>query len=155
MTKEFKVNEYLTLKLEDDKTFIYVKGQRFLQCIRLVLQISKSDTNKFEQIDSIDEASEVYDKHLYQNRIVRGAGAIEVRNQTHSITPEQEFAGHCSNIQTWAENNYDTRLLHSNIAFPLLKKKKKLTEVGDLNAKRVFKEENTSGIFIDNDKNRI
>lgn len=36
------------------------------------------------------------------------------------------------------ENSYDTRLLHRNIAFPLLKK---LTEVGDPQARKVFKEE--------------
>ena len=54
------------------------------------------------------------------------------------ISPETEFFGHCSNLQVWAENNYNTQLLHSNIAFNLLKK---LTEVGDQNAKRVFKEE--------------
>ncbi|MHA1151040.1 MAG: leucine-rich repeat domain-containing protein, partial [Promethearchaeota archaeon] len=36
------------------------------------------------------------------------------------------------------ENNYDTRLLHSNLAFPLLRQ---LTEAGDPQAKRVFKEE--------------
>ncbi|HDZ18267.1 hypothetical protein LCGC14_0736600 [marine sediment metagenome] len=38
----------------------------------------------------------------------------------------------------WAELESNTRLLHSNLAFPLLKK---LTEVGDPLAKRVFKEE--------------
>lgn len=54
------------------------------------------------------------------------------------ITPEEEFWGHCSNLQAWVENNYDTRLLHSNIAFPLLKK---LTEAGDPNTNKVFKEE--------------
>jgi len=49
-----------------------------------------------------------------------------------------QFIGHCSNLHAWAENNYDTRLLHSNLAFPLLKR---LTEVEDPFAKRVFKEE--------------
>ena len=41
-------------------------------------------------------------------------------------------------MQVWYENNYDTRLLHSNFSFPLLKK---LSEVGDLLAKKVFKYE--------------
>lgn len=36
------------------------------------------------------------------------------------------------------DNNYNTKLLHRNLAFPLLKK---LTEVGDPVAKRVFQEE--------------
>jgi len=42
------------------------------------------------------------------------------------------------NLQAWHENNYDTCLLHSNLAFPLLKK---LSDVGDPVAKIVFKEE--------------
>ena len=35
------------------------------------------------------------------------------------ITPKQEFWAHCSNLQTWNENYYDTRLIHTNLAFPL------------------------------------
>ncbi len=54
------------------------------------------------------------------------------------ITKEQEFWAHCSNLQAWAENGYDTRLLHSNLSFPLLKK---LTEVGDTKARKIFKDE--------------
>ncbi|KKM75459.1 hypothetical protein LCGC14_1390000 [marine sediment metagenome] len=42
------------------------------------------------------------------------------------------------NLQVWAENGYDTRLLHRNIAFPLLNQ---LSKEGDLTAKKVFKEE--------------
>ena len=42
------------------------------------------------------------------------------------------------NLQAWSESAYETKLLHSNLAFPLLKK---LTEVGDAPAKKVFKEE--------------
>ena len=54
------------------------------------------------------------------------------------IDPKTEFWGHCSNLQVWVENNYDTRLIHRNLSFPLLKK---LTEVGDPTARRHFKEE--------------
>ena len=54
------------------------------------------------------------------------------------LSPETRFWGHCSNLQAWSENNYDTRILHSNLAFPLLKK---LTEAGDPVAHNVFKEE--------------
>ena len=42
------------------------------------------------------------------------------------------------NLQVWAEYNYDTRLLKSDLAFPLLKK---LVDVGDIKAEKVFKEE--------------
>jgi hypothetical protein len=57
----------------------------------------------------------------------------------HSIiSSKSEFWGHCSNIQAWYENNYDTRILHSNLAFPLLKE---LVNAGDFLAKKIFKEE--------------
>lgn len=136
--KEYKINNYITLKLVGKKTFVYVNGERFLQCVRLVLNIHKKDVKKYDQIDSIDEASKIYDKHLYQNRIVQGPYAKAVPDQTHSITPETEFWGHCSNLQAWEESGYDTRLLRSNLAFPLLKK---LVDAKDPKALKVFKEE--------------
>lgn len=54
------------------------------------------------------------------------------------ISPLEEFWAHSSNLQVWEEQDYDTRLLHSNLAFPLLKK---LTKLGDFRAKKIFKEE--------------
>ncbi|MFX1481475.1 MAG: leucine-rich repeat domain-containing protein [Promethearchaeota archaeon] len=54
------------------------------------------------------------------------------------ITPEQEFWAHCSNLQTWYEYDYNTRLLHSNLAFPLLKE---LVRLGDSKASNVFTEQ--------------
>ena len=56
----------------------------------------------------------------------------------YEIDPETEFWGHCSNLQSWYKHDYDTRLLHSNLSFPLLKR---LTKVGDPLANKVFKEE--------------
>ncbi|MHA1148807.1 MAG: hypothetical protein ACTSR8_11265 [Promethearchaeota archaeon] len=98
--------------------------------MRLILQIPKTDVSKYEAIDSIDEASEVY-KTLFQNTVMEG-------NDPITITPEEEFWGHCSNIQTWAESNYDTRVIDSRLAFPILKK---LSKIGDLNAKIILKKE--------------
>ncbi len=51
------------------------------------------------------------------------------------------------NLQVWYEYNYNTNLLHSNLAFPLLKK---LTEVGDPLASRMFKEEIAKRIISGN-----
>ena len=34
---EFIINEFLKLKLEDEKTIIYVKNQRLIQCKYLLL----------------------------------------------------------------------------------------------------------------------
>lgn len=58
--------------------------------------------------------------------------------EERGITPEEVFIGHCSNLQAWAENDYNSRLLHRTMAFPLLKR---LVEAGDSVAKAVFKEE--------------
>ena len=123
----FKVNEYITLKLEDKKTNIYVEDELFLQCKYLLLNIKVDKIQSLEEINSIDEAAEMLDKSQ------EGFFSKKV-----DIPPEVEFWGHCSNLQAWNENNYDTRLLHSNLSLPLLKK---LTEVGDPKAKKVFKEE--------------
>ena len=54
------------------------------------------------------------------------------------ISPEEEFMGHCSNIQAFFENGLNTNILHTNIAFPLLKK---LVDLNFEPARRVFKQE--------------
>jgi len=64
--------------------------------------------------------------------------ARPVLDQTHDIKPEQEFWGHCSNIQSWVEHGYDTRILKSNLSFPLLRE---LTQAGDPLARKVFRDE--------------
>lgn len=117
--KIFKINDFITLKLEKKRTNIYVKGLLFHQCMHLFLQFDK---NKVLSKDSIDELSD----QLYSSEYL----------DSIQISPEEEFMGHCSNLQAWFENDYDTRLLHSNISFPLLKI---LTELGDSVARKVFK----------------
>ena len=70
--KEYKINEFITLKLENRKTVIYVKGKIFIQCMRLVLQISERDIEEYHDIDSIDDAIEIYNSYLYENtRIIQ------------------------------------------------------------------------------------
>ncbi|MFW5895742.1 MAG: leucine-rich repeat domain-containing protein [archaeon] len=125
--KKFKINKYLSLKLEDCKTNIYVEGKLFQQCKYLLLNIPIKNVRNYDKINSIDEAQEKLNSSLEHNSIGR-----------YNISPEVEFWGHCSNLQAWYENEYDSRLLHSNLAFPLLKK---LAEAGDHLAKKVFKEE--------------
>ena len=125
--QEFKINKYLKLKLENGRSVIYVNNRRFQQCMYLLLNIPINQVEDFEEIDSIDEAAEKLDRSMEGRR-----------GRSNRITPEEEFRGHCSNIQAWAENGYDTRILHRNLAFPLLKR---LATVGDPLAKKVFKEE--------------
>lgn len=124
--KEFKINKKLTVKLENNRTNIYVDGKLFNQCKYLLLNISTNRIRDYDIIDSIDEAAEKLDRSL------------ERRNSHFTISPKTEFWGHCSNIQAWYENNYDTRILHRNLAFPLLKS---LAAANDALAKKVFKEE--------------
>lgn len=125
--KEFRINQFLTLKLENKTTNIYVIGKVFTQCKFLLLNIPIDKVNEFDKIESIDEAAERLDHELeYQPK------------SKINISPETEFWGHCSNLQAWVEYFYNPRLLHSNLAFPLLKK---LTDVGDPIAKMVFKQE--------------
>ena len=131
--KEFIVNEHVTLKLEHGKTILYINGEKFRQCMRLILQIPLNELAKYDSIDSINEAAEL-NKSLHENHIWNG----EYWENKVTITPEQEFWGHCSNIQAWYENDYDTRLIHSNLAFPLLEQ---LAEVGEKKARTSLKDE--------------
>lgn len=126
--KEFSISELLSLKLEEKETYVYVKGKRFLQCMFLLIEIPVKEISSFDEIDSIDEASGSLE-HSEEGYDVDGS---------QKIPPAVEFWGHCSNLQVWYENNYDTRLLHRNLAFPLLRE---LTDAGDPLAKRVFREE--------------
>ena len=129
----FKVNNYLTLRLEDKGgnrplVNIYVEDKLFNQCKFLLIDISVDEIYNFDEIQSIDEASEIFKSRLKHKENLKKM----------KLSPEDEFWAHCSNLQVWYENNYDTRLLHCNLSFPLLKK---LSDVGDPVAKKVFQEE--------------
>lgn len=131
--KEFAINAYLTLKLEGNATVIYVNGKRFKHCKYLLLNVPVSEIESFNEIQSVDEAAEKLDRSLEPRR-----DDDDKTSQKPVIPPEAEFWGHCSNLQAWAEHDYDTRLLHSNIAFHLLKA---LVDVGDPIALKKFREE--------------
>ncbi len=123
---EFIINKYLTLRLENNKTNIYVDDEYISGCKYLLLTVPTVELNLVDRIDSIDDAAEILDNSL------------EDYNNKCFITPEVEFWGHCSNLQAWAENDYNTRLLHRSLAFHLLRK---LAEAGDPIARKVFKKE--------------
>ena len=125
--KVYRINDYLTLKLENNTTNIYVNEKQFTQCKFLLLTIPLDKIKEFDDIESIDEAAEKLDHQLEYPH------GIKIK-----IPPETEFWAHCSNLQVWAEYNYNPRLLHSNLAFPLLKA---LTDGGDPIAKEVIKQE--------------
>lgn len=124
---EYKINDLLTMKLEDGNTVIYVDNTEFLQCKYLLFSFDKENVEEYEEIRSIDEAKQKLDGSM------EGFSASRFH-----ITPLTEFWGHCSNIEVWAENGYDTRLLERTMAFPLLRK---LALAGDKIAIRQLKEE--------------
>jgi len=121
----YKINRYLTLKLKNEQTVIYIAGEPFEICKHLIINIPVGQINDIESIDEVvDGYGEDIEYEFYAHEV--------------ELTPKEIFKGHCSNLQVWAENGYDTCLLGSNLAFPLLKR---LTEVGDLKASSVFKDE--------------
>ena len=143
--KEFKVNKYILLRLEGKKAVIFVNGKRFIYCKRLIINIPIKDIENYEEIKSIDEASELYNHYLIDNKLYKEEnGELYPSPYFYEILPETEFWGHCSNIQTWVEHNYNPRILPSNLAFPLLRE---LTKAGDPQAKIVFKEEISKRFF--------
>ncbi len=122
--KEFTINDNITLKLVDNQTIIYLDNNQFLICKHLKIQVPNYKIDFFNTIDEIID--------------FKNEDSVNNKNNISPISPEMAFLGHCSNLQVWVENNYNTQLLHSTIAFPLLEK---LSKLGDSVAKKVFKEE--------------
>ncbi|MCK4381441.1 MAG: hypothetical protein KAW51_09915 [Candidatus Lokiarchaeota archaeon] len=125
--QKFTINAFLDLRLEDGRTNIYVNNKLFMHCKYILLNIPIDKIEDFERIDSIDEIVEIIDGHF----------KISGENQV-KISPKTIFWAHCSNLQVWYENDYNSCLLHRNLAFPLVKA---LTKAGDKLAASVFKEE--------------
>ena len=125
--KEFIINKFIKVRLEDNQSIIYIAEKKFKQCKFLILNIPIENISLINEIESVDEASDKLDGNMEWFR--------EIKN---NIDPETTFWAHCSNLQVWAEYNYDSRLIHRNLAFPLLKI---LVENGDIKAKKIFREE--------------
>jgi hypothetical protein len=89
-----------------------------------MLNIPVDTVRDYDEIRSIDEAVSMEQHAEYHNDI--------------KVDPKEEFRAHCSNMQAWVENDYNTTILFRNLAFPLLKK---LVQAGDPKAKRVYKDE--------------
>ncbi len=128
----YVLNDYLKLKYENGHTDVYVDDDYFRQCAYLLLNIPVNEIEDFDEVKSIDDAEHKlsHELHAFHNK--------EKKEKKYHIDPKQEFIAHCSNMEAWVENDYNTQLLHRTIAFPLLKK---LVEVGDPKAKRAYKEE--------------
>ena len=62
--QKFIVNDYITLRLEDDTTSLYINNTPFLYCTYLLLSVPLSEIEKYEEIGSIDEAADILDHSL-------------------------------------------------------------------------------------------
>ncbi|MFX1532480.1 MAG: hypothetical protein ACFFBC_15290 [Promethearchaeota archaeon] len=120
-TKIFKINNLVDLRLINNKTYIYIDNKRFVQCFNVLFNIGAAKGEIYEDIINMDEAT---------RRLRGGYSGWFTR-----ITPNEEFMAHCSNIQAFFENDLNTDILHSDIAFPLLKK---LVRLGYKPAEEVF-----------------
>ena len=119
---EAKINEYITVKLINKKTVIFVDDKEFMQCKFLLFTLDPNNINDYDEVESLDEAKEIYDKSM------EGYDGLGSRFKINFMT---EFWGHCSNLTVWAENNYDSKLLEKTLAFPMLQE---LARVGDKKA---------------------
>jgi len=135
----YVITNNIEVKLEGSRTFLYINGEKFIECMRLVLQIPLGKISDYDFVGSIDDLSENY-KTFLEGEIYEGGGS-------HSISPEQEFWGHCSNIQAWVEHDYDSRLIHSNLAFPILRR---LSQEGVKRAQVKYAEEVVKRVMLYN-----
>ncbi len=126
---EHVINELITLKLEDGRTNIYVNGEKVLHCKYLLLDISIDKMGEFDHFESIDQALDHFDHSLEPHKRPKNIP---------SLSPKEEFWGHCSNLQAWMENDYDMRIIDSRLGFTLLKKMK---EAGHPSIDRKYREE--------------
>ena len=51
--KEFKINNFMRLKLENRRTIIYVNNRPFRQCMYLLLNIPIDKIKDYDEINSI------------------------------------------------------------------------------------------------------
>lgn len=150
IVEKFVVNEYIDVCLVEEpyqsmrmyprdepatrkRTYIYVAGEKFQQCMYLILNEIPIDTPG----DTIDE---VIKNTPRENRIHE--------TDKNVLTPEEAFLGHCSNVQGWVEHDYNPACMDSRLSFSLLKK---LAAAGDEKAKRVYDAEIEGRLFGDHE----
>jgi tetratricopeptide (TPR) repeat protein len=122
---EYQVNDYISLKLFGSHSVIFVCDEYYASCYKVLLTIPVEKIEVYEDIDAIDEIIEQYNKDKPPKEDI-------------DITPEEEFWGHCSNMQAWVDNEYDMRLIADNLGFGILKK---MVEVCNQKALTRLKEE--------------
>ena len=111
--------------MENKQTNIYVNGKSFSGCKYLLINISSNNISSYDKYKSINEIIDSLPEYRHTNNV-------------GGLTPLEAFRGHCSNLQAWYENDYNTDVLDIKLSFPLLRL---LAKEGDKKAIRQFKEE--------------
>ncbi|MHA2000367.1 MAG: hypothetical protein ACTSU9_19835 [Promethearchaeota archaeon] len=120
----YKIDELLELRLINGKTSIYVGGKEVILCTTLAMTITP------EFIEATADSK-------FMDEIVVISRKVEWPKYQPQITPEEEFQGHCSNLQAWFELDYDIHVMDSRVALPVLDK---LQAAGDDKALAVLKQ---------------
>ena len=107
------MNEFISLKLSSSSTWIYVNDELFSACKYLLISIPVDSMEDWDHYDSMDEI-------IAATTRTRNKIRDEVEPKAERLTPEQAFHGHCSNLQAWAENGYDYRLLDTKLSIPII-----------------------------------
>jgi len=113
--KEFMSNNYFSLRLENEKTNIYVNNKKFQQCKYILIDIPIDVLND-DELESIDEYIDEYKK-------VKAS----IKMKAEKLPPVVEFWGHCSNLHYWYLQQYDTNIIHHEWGFLTVKKHKSPT----------------------------
>ena len=126
MSSRVVINEYIDLVWKGNKPVIFVAGKEFLHCSFLAVSLPAADAARIESIDELANDDRA--------RSLEGKDAMEALG----MSVDDVMQAHASNLIAWVENGYDTRILHSNLSFPLLKQ---LAKSGDEKASRVLRGE--------------
>jgi hypothetical protein len=116
---KFIINPYLSVVNDDGEIKILVNDIVVDICKNLFMNVPSEKMEEYDiyldDVRSIDELENRFEDKRREVPFIIEKGMISI---------DDEFWAHCSVLQAWAENDYDTRLLHSSIAFPLLKQLK-------------------------------
>lgn len=122
--ENFVINDYITLKYEEESSNIYVNNEYFCPCAgHSILMLPTKLFSVFAET-SLDNIIEILGDHIH--------------DCNKGLTPKIDHWQNCELLKCWTTDGYPTTYLRMDLAFPLLEK---LFEIGDPQAKTVFKEE--------------
>ena len=111
-TAVYELNENIVLKLILDKTLIFVCGDLFITCQKTIIALAPTEFKDYDDFYEIDDIIDYYREEETKNK--------EWKEQGVSISPEEEFWVHCSNMQAWVDSGYNSRVLSKSVSFPIL-----------------------------------